>query len=148
MEKLRNILFAALCASAVATGTVHAQHFGQQGPEMQRQGPRGEHREPFGDRYRHRFDDERRDRRPRGISYVAYRGGSLERVGRGVWQELDRRGRPVFFFEEIYRARGLIGLWDATRRVELTIDLRDGMIYYKEGRRGRERPLYPIIDHD
>lgn len=70
--------------------------------------------------------------------------GSFRRAADGSWQELDSNGAVTFTFGELRRDDWTVYLYDASRNVELRLDLHQRQVLY--GANGQEPyPIYAIL---
>lgn len=61
---------------------------------------------------------------------VSFNGGSFVELGGGKWVEKDSTGKVVFNFTEAGRYPGEVKLWDADRRVHISLNFNGQMIWY------------------
>jgi len=74
---------------------------------------------------------------------VYFDRGSYVEIGNGRWVEKDAAGNVVFSFEESGRFPGEIKLWDAGRKVHLSLNLNGLMVWYAPDG-SPLTPIYPI----
>lgn len=75
---------------------------------------------------------------------VYFAQGAFNYVGNKQWVELNSEGRVAFNFIETGRFDSEIKLWDASRKIHISLNLGAGMIMYAEDGQPLA-PLYPII---
>jgi len=78
------------------------------------------------------------------VTMVAVPNGQYSMSGQGQWVEQTGDGK-TFQLTEANRDASSVTLTDASRGVELTLDLSQREVFYAD-RNGPRRPLYPIVN--
>jgi hypothetical protein len=80
------------------------------------------------------------------VVVVRHSQGSFTSRGNGTWIEVDAAGKPGFTFTESGRDDWSVYLKDATRNVDLQLDLHQKRVFYSDGS-SNKAPLYDITDY-
>lgn len=81
----------------------------------------------------------------RDVAFVQFQGGSIAQTGGRTWAEYGNGGPARFNFQETHRDDWSVYLNDASRNVQLQLDLHRKWISYGENG-GPKRDLYQITD--
>lgn len=82
----------------------------------------------------------------KNVVVVRHSQGSFTSRGNGTWIEADAAGKPGFTFTESGRDDWSVYLKDATRNVDLQLDLHQKRVFYSDGS-SNKAPLYDITDY-
>ncbi|EXJ14516.1 hypothetical protein D779_2657 [Imhoffiella purpurea] len=81
----------------------------------------------------------------RNVAFVQFQNGSIAQTGGSTWTEYDNSGNARFSFQETQRDDWSVYLNDASRNVQMQLDLHRKWISYGEDG-GPKRDLYKITD--